>query len=168
VSKTSLLKSGYTFSFIQKYVMFVQSVEAINKEDSAEKFDDSHEFVSYLMEDFEKCNSAKEISEVLMKNLNKDITKEYPNFLQDFKEIHYSNERIDREGPKTRDDSFSFNLNDFLENFIDLYFMHQHTDGGTRLQQGPIDTQSASQIDCMYYWKHCDMFNKVRCLITVH
>ena len=58
VSKTSLLKSGYTFSFIQKYVMFVQSIEAINKEDSAEKFDDSHEFVSYLMEDLKKCNSA--------------------------------------------------------------------------------------------------------------
>jgi hypothetical protein len=39
--------------------------------------------------------------------------------------------------------------------------MHQYTDSGTRLKQGPIDTQSASQIDCMYYWKHCDLFNKI-------
>ena len=160
VSKISLLKSGYTFSFIQKYIMFVQSIEAINKEDSSEKYKKNHQFVTHLLKDFEKCNSAKEISEVLMKNLNKDITKEHPYFLQDFKEIYYSKERINSNSENFQEGSFSFTLNNFLENFIDLYFMHQYTDGGTRLKQGPIDTQSASQIDCMYYWKHCDLFNK--------
>ena len=159
VSKISLLKSGYTFSFIQKYIMFVQTIEAINKEDSSEKYKNNHQFVTYLLEDFEKCNSAKEISEVLMKNLNKDITKEYPYFLQDFKEIYYSKERINSNSENFQEGSFSFTLSNFLENFIDLYFMHRYTDGGTRLKQGPIDTQSASQIDCMYYWKHCDLFN---------
>ena len=47
-----------------------------------------------------------------------------------------------------------------LEIFLDLYLMHNYTDKGIKLPHvAYINTDNATQIDCLYYWKYLDFFS---------
>ncbi len=158
VSNLDLLKAGYIFSFVQKYTTAIQFIETLNKSEKLSKEDtENHKAASTLLESFKNLNT-KEISKLLMSNLNDEYLMAN-NYVRDAKSILYST-RYNNQGGESPN-RIQFTLNDFLENFIDLYYMHRYTKFGAELKSvGPIDLKNATQIDCLYYWKHSDLFHK--------
>ena len=57
-------------------------------------------------------------------------------------------------------DNRKFSVQCLIEVYTDLYFMHNYTEKGIRLyDDNYLDLQNATQIDCLYYWKHSDFFS---------
>lgn len=157
VSNLDLLKAGYTFSFVEKFTTIIQFIETLIKTEKQEIDTEKNGAASTLLKSFKNLKT-KEISKLLMSNLNDEYLMAN-NYIKDAKSILYSKRytsMVDSSPNKIK-----FTLNDFLENFIDLYYMHRYTKFGTELKSiGLIDWKNATQIDCLYYWKHSDLFHK--------
>jgi len=148
ISKIDLLKASYTFTYTQKVVTFINCMSGYlfsNKETPEKGLD-------VFFNNFKKSKSIQDTTDILFKTLN-EPTDKFLNLIRIHKQKMYVN-RIKRE------DINKYNAQDLLEIFLDIYLMHNYTEEGTKLPYGSyINTENATQIDCLYYWKYSDFFS---------
>ena len=148
ISKIDLLKASYTFTYTQKLVAFINYMSGylFNNKKIPEKGIDA------FFSNFKEGKSIQDTTDILFKTLN-EPTDKFLNLIQKHKQKMYVN-RIERK------DINQYNAQDLLEIFLDIYLMHNYTDEGIKLPHGKyINTDNATQIDCLYYWKYSDFFS---------
>ena len=146
ISKIDLLEASYTFTYVQKIVAFINYMSGYltaNKNKLKE--------LDTFFSNFSKGQSIQDTTDILFKTLNESADK----FL-DLIKMHKQKMFIHR---VERKDMNQFSAQCLLEIFLDLYLMHNFTDKGVKLPNGiDINTDNATQIDCLYYWKYLDFF----------
>jgi|TARA_R100000455_G_C6271311_1_gene127496 hypothetical protein len=148
ISKLDLLKASYTFTYTQKVVAFINYMSGylLNNEGKVEEAMDS------FFSNFKQGKSIQDTTNILFKSLNEPADK----FL-DLIRIHKQNMYVNR---VKRENINKYSTQDLLEIFLDLYLMHNYTEEGIKLPYGSyINTDNATQIDCLYYWKYSDFFS---------
>ena len=148
LSKVDLLKASYTFTFTQKIVAFVNYMSSylLDNKNIPEKG------LDIFFNNFKEGKSIQDTTDILFKTLNEPADK-FLNLIQKHKQKMYVN-RIERK------DINKYSAQCLLEIFLDIYLMHNYTDQGTKLPHGKyINTDNATQIDCLYYWKYSDFFS---------
>ena len=148
ISKIDLLKASYTFTYTQKIVAFINYMSGylLSNKETPEKGLDA------FFSNFKKGKSIQDTTDILFKTLNEPANK-FLNLIRVHKQKMYVN-RVKRK------DINKYSAQDLLEIFLDLYLMHNYTDDGTKLPYGSyINTENATQIDCLYYWKYSDFFS---------
>ena len=147
ISKIDLLEASYTFTYVQKIVAFINYMSGYltaNKNKLKE--------LDTFFSNFSKGQSIQDTTDILFKTLNESADK----FL-DLIKMHKQKMFIHR---VERKDMNQFSAQCLLEIFLDLYLMHNFTDKGVKLPNGiDINTDNATQIDCLYYWKYLDFFS---------
>jgi len=148
LNKIDLLKASYIFTYTQKVVAFVNYMSGYllsNKKIPEEGLD-------IFFSNFKKGKSIQDTTDILFKTLNEPADK-FLNLIRVHKQKMYVN-RIERK------DINQYSAQCLLEIFLDLYLMHNYTDEGIKLPHGTyINTDNATQIDCLYYWKYSDFFS---------
>ena len=141
IGKLDLLKASYTFTFIAKAVGFINMMNTfLNlKEKSVSGMEE-------FIEPFLHCKNVNDISNVLFEELNSPSTK-FLNQCKTIKQKLYIHSYT-----KKKENEFSSHT--LVDIFLDLFYMHNYTEKGTS-----VSVEGATQIDCMYYWKHADYFS---------
>ena len=147
ISKIDLLEASYTFTYVQKIVAFINYMSGYltaNKNKLKE--------LDTFFGNFSKGQSIQDTTDILFITLNESADK-FLNLIKTHKQKMYIH-RVERK------DMNKYSAQCLLEIFLDLYLMHNYTDKGIKLPYGTyINTDNATQIDCLYYWKYLDFFS---------
>ena len=148
ISKTDLLKASYTFTYVQKAVSFINMMTTY----LSNHRDMPTEGLETLFDPFKKSKNIQDTSDILFKSL-KEPSKDFSKVFSKTKKQIYFNRSV-------KDNIEKFSLQCLVDVFVDLYYMHNNTENGIKLStDNYLDTQNASQIDCLYYWKYSDYFS---------
>ena len=148
ISKTDLLKASYTFTYVQKAVSFINMMTTYLNNYR----DIPTEGLDTLFDPFKKSKNVQETSDILFKSLRQSSKDFLKVFSKTKKQIYFNR--------SVKDNIEKFSLQCLVDVFMDLYYMHNNTENGIKLSTDDyLDTKSASQIDCLYYWKYSDYFS---------
>ena len=152
-SNRDLLKASYSLTYVQKVVSFVNMMTAYLENHKDMPTDGLDSLFNY----FRESKNIQETTTMLFNALNDDnyaadTNKKFLNIYGFNKRKMYLN-RINRDNKK-------FSVQCLIEVYTDLYFMHNYTEKGLKLHDDNyLDLKNATQIDCLYYWKHSDFFS---------
>ena len=155
IPKKDLLKASYYYSFAAMIHGFVSQVISTEKDEKLRAEVQTEEYG--ILKKFYECKDEVEVSKELHRFLtnNKFSLKDY----YSVKERIYLTKYKQPNTLHTKGTYFT--VDDTVDCLMNIYFMYNETNEGTELlTKGPIDTSKATQIDCMYYWRHSDLFSK--------
>ena len=148
-SKGQILKAGYYFSILSKFVVLITNLSFVLKNNPKTDFKDT---LLYNYKDLDPTN-FKLLTEKVVEDINKsDVT---PKNMVRFSEKYICAGRNVKKQNRT-------NGEDIMHDFIDLIISYLHTEEGTSLPiTGKIDVEDATEIDCFHYWNYINLFNLV-------
>ena len=148
-SKEQLLKAGYSFSILSKFVALITKLASVLKNNPKIGFKDT---LLYNYKDVDPTN-FKLLTEKVVEDINKsDVT---PKNMVSFSEKCICSGRSVKKQNRTDD-------TEIMHNFIDLIVSYLHTEKGTSLPiTGKINVEKATDIDCFHYWNYISLFNLV-------
>ena len=148
-SKDQILKAGYYFSILSKFITLITKLSSVLKNNSKKNFKDTllHNYANIDSTDFKLL--TKEVVEDINKS---EIT---PKNIIQFSEKCICSGRSAKKQNMTDE-------KEIIHNFIDLIVSYLHTEKGTSLPlTGKIDVENATEIDCFHYWNYISLFNLV-------
>ena len=148
-SNQQILKAGYYFSILSKFLMMIVTTAGILQKNKGEKFKDTilSRFVNLNPKDFNAL--TQKMLEVI------DDAGIVPKSIIPFVE------KIITEGRNKKKEGTADSL-DLLKNMTNLIIAYHHTEEGTSLPiTGKIDVENATDIDCFHYWNYISLFNLV-------
>ena len=152
-SNRDLLKASYSLTYVQKVVSFVNMMTAYLENYKDMPTDGLDSLFNY----FRKSKNIQETTNMLFEALNDNNYATDPN--KKFLDIYGMNKRkmyLNR----INNNNKKFSVQCLVEVYTDLYFMHNYTEKGLKLYDDDyLDLKNATQIDCLYYWKHSDFFS---------
>ena len=149
ISNEKILKAGYYFSILCKFLSLVAQLKSILLEDKKE------DFKGTILRPFAEIESKdpKLLTKVLLKSIEKSNVGA-KDMIPVVKENIAARRNIKKEG-----------ITDVAEltlNVLNLLILYLHTEKGTSLPlTGKINVENATEIDCFYYWSHLNIFNLV-------
>ena len=154
MSNEKILKAGYYFSILSKFLSLIAQLKAIlsvEEKNKTKKEDFNNTILRPFIEIESKDN--KLLTKVLLESIEKSNVGA-KDIIPVVKDSITAKRRIKKEG-----------ITDVAEltlNILNLLILYSHTEKGTSLPlTGKIDVKEATEIDCFYYWGYLSLFNLV-------
>ena len=149
ISKEKILKAGYYFSILSKFLSLVAQLKSILSEKQNEDFKDT------ILEKFAEIDpkDSKLLTKMLLNAMEKSNIGA-KDIISIVKESIVAERNIKKEG--------IIDIAELTRNIFNVIILYLHTEKGTSLPlTGKIDVEDATEIDCFYYWSYLNLFNLV-------